>query len=427
MDSLHQRMTDAVLAILAIDPHTHVNPLRPAARTLDDLLSYHYWTELSHSAGMPQSAVGKNIAPADRIRAIARHLPRLSNTVQHQWLLDICRDLLGADVDRVDESNVADLAKLAERKMAEPGWEQAVLDNSHIDIAFLTNDFDDPLTGFDTKRYVPCLRCDELVFKLGVPAVLDRLAKCTGIHVKDAATLEQAIGAVFNHFVGHGVRACAIGLPPDFAPEPVARPAVELPLARLLSGQPTTDADNARVSNYVFWTITQLCADHRLPFDLMIGAIRVVYPAGVAGGQDLFDRRVSLAQYLTLFNAFPRVKFPVSIIDSGGNPELVTFGWILPNVYPAGHWWYSNIPALIEHDLRARVQAVPRTKLIGYYSDMYMLELGYPKFNMYRRCLARVLADEFVVARGWSEQQALDLAADLLRRNVERVFYGETV
>ena len=56
-----------------------------------------------------------------------------------------------------------------------------------------------------------------------------------------------------------------------------------------------------------------------------------------------------------------------------------------------GHWWYSNVPAFIAHDLRARVQALPKTKLLGYYSDAYKLEFIAPKFNMYRRILADVL------------------------------------
>jgi glucuronate isomerase len=88
----------------------------------------------------------------------------------------------------------------------------------------------------------------------------------------------------------------------------------------------------------------------------------------------------------------------------------------------SGHWWYSNIPAYIEPDLRARLQAVPKTKQIGYYSDMYRLEFGLPKFNMYRRILAKVLADDFVRPRTHTEAQAVELARLLLRDNVQRIF-----
>ncbi|MCA9084311.1 MAG: amidohydrolase, partial [Planctomycetaceae bacterium] len=93
-----------------------------------------------------------------------------------------------------------------------------------------------------------------------------------------------------------------------------------------------------------------------------------------------------------------------------------------PNVVTNGHWWYSNIPVYIENDTRGRLQAVPRTKQIGYYSDMYKLEFALPKFAMYRRILAGVLANDFVIARGWSEQKAVELGRQVLRGNVETIF-----
>jgi glucuronate isomerase len=159
-----------------------------------------------------------------------------------------------------------------------------------------------------------------------------------------------------------------------------------------------------------------------MPFDLMIGVNRQVYPGGVYQGQDLYDSRVSLIQYASLFNAFPQVTFPVSVLASVTNQELVDYAWIFPNVVTNGHWWYSNTPSIIERDLRARLEAVPRTKQIGYYSDAYKLEFILPKFNMYRRILARVLAEDFVIARSWSEEASLQLGQQLLRGNVETVF-----
>ena len=55
---------------------------------------------------------------------------------------------------------------------------------------------------------------------------------------------------------------------------------------------------------------------------------------------------------------------------------------------------------------------------------MYKLEFALPKFAMYRRILAKVLAEDFVIERGWSEQRAIDLGKLTLRGNVEAVFGG---
>ncbi len=168
--------------------------------------------------------------------------------------------------------------------------------------------------------------------------------------------------------------------------------------------------------------LAELCAEFRLPFDLMIGPIRNVYPLGVSGGRDLFDRRVSLYDYRELFNHFANVTFPVSTLAPDASAELVAYTWIFPNVLPMGHWWYANMPAYIAGDLRARIEALPKVKVLGYYSDAYKLEFIAPKFNMYRRILAAVLAEELIEGRGWSAERALELGKLILIDNPKRIF-----
>jgi glucuronate isomerase len=159
-----------------------------------------------------------------------------------------------------------------------------------------------------------------------------------------------------------------------------------------------------------------------MPFDLMIGPIRNVYPGGVTGGRDLFDRRVSLHDYQELFNHFKGVTFPVSTLSPDAAAELVAYAWIFPNVVTMGHWWYSNLPAFIAPDLRARLQGVPKVKQVGYYSDAYKLEFILPKFNMYRRILAETLAVDGIRGRGWSVDRALEFAKLVLIENPKRIF-----
>ena len=99
--------------------------------------------------------------------------------------------------------------------------------------------------------------------------------------------------------------------------------------------------------------------------------------------------------------------FPVSTLAPDAGAELVAYSWIFPNVLPMGHWWYANVPAYIAADLRARLQALPKVKLLGYYSDAYKLEFIAPKFNMYRRILADVLWEEAIRGRGWSVERGI--------------------
>jgi glucuronate isomerase len=344
------------------------------------------------------------------------HLDRIDNTAQYSWFLEIAQTFLDFKGDRVTDKDCDTLCDAADRLMTQPDWETQVLQRSNVEQVFLTNDFDDPLEGFDTQRYVPCLRTDDLVFHLDKPATRERLAKATGIDVGSVGQLRDAIGKLFQHFTQRGARACAISLPPDFAPTAVSDAALEVALGEM-------DADGKRIgSSGVFWMLAEHCREFHLPFDLMIGVNRRVYRNGVYQGQDLFDQRTSLIQYAELFNAFPEVTFPISVLTSAQNQELVSYSWIFPNIVTSGHWWYSNIPAYITHDTRARLQAVPKTKQLGYYSDAYKLEFILPKYNMYRRILATILADDFVRPGVYSETQAIALARLLLRENTQRIF-----
>jgi glucuronate isomerase len=404
------------------DPHSHIDARSPAARNLDEILGYHYYTELAHSAGMPADRVAAGLAPRDRARNLASYLDRIDNTVQHGWLLEIARTFHGFAHDRIAPENVDALFDRADRGADGPAWDREVWNRTQLEAVFLTNDFDDPLEGWDTRKYVPCLRTDDLVLKLHEPSTVARLRASTGIDVVDQASLRRAIGAIFERFVGRGARACAISLPPDFAPRPSTPLRAVTPIRRALHQMEYRPDEHDEVRQVVFWTIAEFCAEFRLPFDLMIGPVRNVYPAGVAGGRDLFDRRVSLFAYRDLFNHFDGVTFPVSTLSPDAGAELVAYAWIFPNVVPMGHWWYSNIPAFIAADLKTRLQAVPKVKQVGYYSDAYKLEFVLPKFNMFRKILAEVLAEDAIRARGWSADRALGLARLVLLENPRRIF-----
>jgi glucuronate isomerase len=377
---------------------------------------------------MPKAQIEEpGLDPKEKVRRLIENLGPIQNTIQYSWLIEMCQTFFGLADDQITPANWERLYDGAEMLMSHADWPEQVLTRSRLEAVFLTNDFDEALEGFDTNVYIPCLRTDDLVFHLAKPETRQRLERASGIAPSDARSLRRAIAALFEHFKSRGARACAISLPPDFAPMKVSPARANTALAAIAADGPAAAESHRRaIGNYVFWTLAEMCEAFKLPFDLMIGVNRGVYEAGVYQGRDLYDSRVSLIQYKELFNAFPRVTFPISVLASVTNQELTSYAWIFPNVVTNGHWWYSNTPAFIEHDLAARLEAVPRTKQIGYYSDMYKLEFALPKFAMFKRILAKVLAERFVIDRGWSETQAIALGTEVLRGNVESIFrWGE--
>lgn len=430
LSSARETIYQAISAIRLVDPHTHINPHAPASNTFADILGYHYYTELVHSAGMPRQEIEESgISPKELVSRLVTGLGNITNTANYHWLIQICREFFDFTDDAITSDNWETLYDAAESKMSTADWPQSVLDQSNVEAVFLTNDFDDELLGFDSSTYIPCLRTDDLVFHLGKPEVRQRLGKCSGIAMDGSlGALRAALEQRFEHFVAGGARACAISIPPSFEPAMVGDSEAQKALDHVLANNTQSDgAYRDTLSRRVFWTLAELCDQYGLPFDLMIGVNRGVYPWGVYQGQDLYDSRVSLIQYRELFSAFPKVKFPVSVLASVTNQELVSYSWIFPNVYTNGHWWYSNTPSFIRKDAAARLEAVPRNKQIAYYSDAYKLEFVLPKFDMYRRVLAGVLAEEFVGENRWSEEKAIELGRQVLRGNVDEIFRSPLV
>ena len=91
VDPIARELFEALSAWPIYDPHSHIDAHRPAARDFDEILGYHYYTELAHSAGMPAEHVAPNLEPRQRARNLAAYLDRIDNTVQFSWLIEIAR------------------------------------------------------------------------------------------------------------------------------------------------------------------------------------------------------------------------------------------------------------------------------------------------------------------------------------------------
>ena len=143
---LRSRILAELDSLILIDPHTHINALAPASTTLADILGYHYYTELAHSAGLPREQIeNAELEPRDKVRLLIENLAAVDNTVQYGWFVEICQTLMGFQEERITQDNWESLYDHSVELMAGEHWSQQVLEKSRLQAVFLTNDFDDPL------------------------------------------------------------------------------------------------------------------------------------------------------------------------------------------------------------------------------------------------------------------------------------------
>ncbi|MGD2173835.1 MAG: glucuronate isomerase [Candidatus Brocadiaceae bacterium] len=420
-EDLEQRLLREIERIPVIDVHSHVPAAEPFARSLRELLGYHYYTELAHSAGMSQEVIDPQKPDGEVIPALLKAMANIDNTAQYRWLMELAEELFGFEERKLTEENWEPLADRVSRAARRPDRAREILRASGIEKVFLTNSFEEDLDEIDMDIFVPSLRADSLVFGLGDSGVREALQQVSGVELRDAGSLRDALGAVVERFAVGGARSAAISLPPGFQTYPPAGAHFAHVVQRAFKG-PLSPEEAEILQSGVLFGLMRHCRDCGLPFQIMYGVVRDAYRHGVPQGTDLPAAGDTLRGLLPLVNAFPEVTFCLSVLSSSQVQELAAYGWIIRNVVLSGHWWYLNVPRHIASDLSARIQSVPKTKLIGYYSDMYKLEFGLAKFNMYRRVLARVLAGDFVEVGLGSEEDAVQIARLLLRDNARRIF-----
>src|SRR4029079_11309978 len=91
-DQLRQRLFTELNSIRLIDPHSHIEPKSAASKSLADILGYHYYTELVHSAGMPRDQIEEpGLAAKEKVRRLVERIEPLRNTIQYSWLLELAR------------------------------------------------------------------------------------------------------------------------------------------------------------------------------------------------------------------------------------------------------------------------------------------------------------------------------------------------
>src|SRR5262249_12115911 len=131
---LRTRIFQELNAIVLVDPHTHIDPHAPAAATLADILGYHYYTELAHSAGMPKARIEEpGLTPKEKVGRLVEHLGALSNTIQSSWLIEMAQAFFDFKDEALTASNWEPLYDAAQERMRQPDWAASVLARSKLE------------------------------------------------------------------------------------------------------------------------------------------------------------------------------------------------------------------------------------------------------------------------------------------------------
>ncbi len=95
-----------------------------------------------------------------------------------------------------------------------------------------------------------------------------------------------------------------------------------------------------------------------------------------------------------MISRHPRLRFQCYLASRHANQSLCTMCRELPNLSLAGYWWHNFFPSAIRQVMEERLDMLPVSKQVGFFSDAYCLEWAYAKSRIVRNQLATVLAQK---------------------------------
>ena len=226
-----------------------------------------------------------------------------------------------------------------EKTASDPGWPDKVFAQANVERAFVTCGWQKPLPKA-SERFVPVMRVDELVEEAHLTRTLESLTEATGQSVYEASDLRKAIAALFEKAKEAGAVAAAAAFEPQVDFEPGNRDAADRILSLALLGQKPNREDRKALRSYALDLVLQNCAEHDMPFQLMLG----IKHARMADRAVTAYEPTSVMMYADVFARHSGVAFDVTSANETMCHELAVVSRNLRNVYALGLLVVSGLP-----------------------------------------------------------------------------------
>ena len=146
---------------------------------------------------------------------------------------------------------------------------------------------------------------------------------------------------------------------------------------------------------------------HEIVFQFSLGAEPLPHETGSRLSQQ------TISQLGEIIGRHPRLKFQCFVASRHANQSLCTLARELPNFSLAGYWWHSFFPNIMRQTIAERLDMLPTTQQIGFFSDAYCVEWTYGKTVLVRKQIAQVLAEKIDQGQ-FTEDEALGIARSIL-------------
>jgi glucuronate isomerase len=434
---LAAELEEALGALPMFDIHTHLVGGNLGARGLHDVLLYHMVVSDLFAAGCPTGARLTQFPrwptreeAHGRVEEAMRFLPQIQNTSSSWGVRIILADLYGWHKP-VTSENWRALDDAIRERADDRAWHHSILDRLHIQRA--GTELARRGKGEDDARLQYALewgfftRCqwgehDTALYELErcwgrkpeSPSPIgtgERPAPERTIH--SLADVHAAMAHYADSIPYAQLLSTATHLSTDINYRVVSDAEMEDALRRRSEAGPIERDIYASYVNELYLSALEKHGDE-IVFQFSFGAEPLPYETGSRLSQQ------TIAQVAEMIARHPRLRFQCFLASRHANQSLCTLARELPNFSLAGYWWHNFFPGIIRQVISERLDMLPVSKQVGFFSDAYCVEWTYGKSILVRKQLARVLAEK--IGQGqYSWDDALAVARLILHETPQRL------
>ncbi len=429
-DSRVAEIAAGLREIPLLDTHTHLTAGRLAARGLHDVLIYHMVVSDLYAAGCPSGArltefpgVPSDAEAQARLREALPYLPFIRNTSCWWGVRLILRDLYGW-TEPVTADNWERLDALIRERADDRSWQRDMLRRAGVirsttELSRRAGGVDDGIFDYSLE-WGFFTRTQRGEFDTALYELERCWGRTPGAPIPHGAggrpqpertirTLDD-VHAALKHYVAELAAAPIVSLATHISTDIVFRPVTDAAMSASLARRGSAGAEERDIyASYVHEAFLAALEPHahRIVFQFSFGAEPMPHETA-----SLVPQR-AIAQVAEFAARHPRLRFVCFVSSRHANQSLCTLCREIPNLALAGYWWHNFFPGAMRQVMEERLDMLPTSRQVGFFSDAYSLEWTYAKAEIIRSQLAQVLAQK--VAQGqYSKDEALAVARAIL-------------
>ena len=409
------RIENHVNEIKLIDTHEHLITEEERIQKADQLdftyLFSHYANEdlvsASNMKGIMNIVFSNDFPLEERWELFYPFFREMRNTAYARAALLAANDLYG--VKDLNEESYVSLSEQI-RENSKPGLYDWILkDKSGIELSIV----DGGHRRYDTLFYRHVERFDQFIQASSKTEIV-QLGSEYDITINTLDDYISALRVAFEAGVDYNMVAVKSGLAYQriLKYNNTSRERASNVFSALFREEALTADEIKALQDFMMHRVLDLANEFDLPVQIHTGL-----QAG--NGNDITNSNPT--HLINLFMEYPEVNFCIfhSSYPYGG--ELSVLAKNFPNVFIDMCWTPVISPAYSIRYLDEWLETVPANKIMLFGGDYSVVELVYAHSVFARRVLTRVLCDK-VRSGYFSEEEALDIAEKLLRKNALEIF-----